>query len=405
MHGAGPTVSVRRQTGRQGTDRRRRTRLVTVVVLVVLSIVMARSGAVADADGTISGTIGYPAGDQQSGTCVDAWTPDNEWQEGPFTTSYSISLPPGSYTLDFDPTCTIPEGLPNWAGPVGQWYDATATGAQDQEDAVAVAVTAGGTTSDINVVLAPSGHITGVVTWPPPSPSYEGPWTATSIQAFTSDGNWDGAIGDIQQPSTGYYTIGDLSAGPHYVAFFWQCDAVTNCPEGHVLWYPGVSQESQAELVDVGAGTTTTGIDISFAPLPTPSPTTTVAPAVPIVGPSTGPSGTSGTGVSGSSTNPVTTAPPTRASVAAAPASSVASPGSSTTAPSADDGRPGGSPDAGTAGGATGTKRPTTRLEAVSVSASGREGDLVWLWLLVLPTVVAVGALGRARRRRVTAAS
>jgi hypothetical protein len=378
MRGAGSWASIGRALARVAGG----------LGLVAASVAFCASGAGADdsGNGTVAGTITYPAGDQASGTCLDLWSSGNETKEGPFTTSFSVSVPAGSYTVEVDTTCTYPYSIPDWSGPASQWYTGTAGGTGDQSQAATVPVAAGAT-SAVDVTLQPSGHISGVVTLPPPSPTYEGPWAAMLIQAFTADGTWDGYIGDVQSSSNNSYSyvLGDLSAGPHSVEVFWQCNAITNCPPGHILWYPGVSDQAGARLVNVNAGGTTTGIDMSFAPS-TPSPTTTVAP--PALRSTTGPTGAGTPPTAGGSVRPAATAPAPTATTTpwtTAP--------STTTAPAA-------------APTATGT--PLSRVGAVrtaeghfvlpvGVRPSGPPG---WLWLLLLPVLGALGWVGATVRRR-----
>ncbi len=156
--------------------------------------------------GAIAGTVtdaSNPGG--LAGVCVTALPADGGSGSGTATTAgdgtYTIgNLPPGSYTVEFDPTC---------GGSVSSTDAPRVT-------ATPVAVTGGGTTAGVNAVLAQYGSITGTVR----DPADPGGVPGVCVFAVAATG---GTGGSATTDSSGTYSIGQLPPGSYTVSFDPSC--------------------------------------------------------------------------------------------------------------------------------------------------------------------------------------
>lgn len=182
--------------------------------------------------GAISGTVtdaADPGG--LAGVCVTATSSDGGTSSGTATTAsdgtYEIDdLPPGSYTVEFDPTC---------GGSIDS-VDAP------RSTATPVTVTAGNTSAGVNAVLAEYGSVTGTVT----DPADPGGVSGVCVDAYATAG---GATGSATTTSGGGYSIGQLPPGSYTVEFDPSCGGTVSTLD--------LFQETTSPVTVTAAGSTT----------------------------------------------------------------------------------------------------------------------------------------------------
>jgi len=96
----------------------------------------------------------------------------------------------------------------------GTWIGEYYNDVSDWHDATAVNVTTGGTTPNINAVLAPSAHIRGTVTG-----EGEGPLDGIGVEVFSFNGEWWDWAGSVNTGPDGTYDVNGLDAGVYRVWF------------------------------------------------------------------------------------------------------------------------------------------------------------------------------------------
>lgn len=209
-------------------------RKVTIVTIaMVLGLACTATSALAS-NGAISGTISS-GGTGIAGTVVvyEGGGFDTEVQTASNGT-YSVSLPEGSYQLDF-----FADG--NY---LSQYYDDKSSLA----GADAVKVTGGATTSGIDAELQVGGQIEGKLTDSTGAPLGDG-------YAYVYNGS--GEFVDLAFTSeSGTYDVEQLPTGAYTVEF--KRYAVGG---EQIAYYKGQSSKAAATAVHVTAGTATSGID------------------------------------------------------------------------------------------------------------------------------------------------
>jgi len=158
----------------------------------------------------------------------------------------------GDYTVP-----RIPSGdhkVQFWAGNAGNYISEWYNNQGSFNDANAVTVTAGNTTTGIDAQLADGGSVSGRVTDSTGTSGVENVYvqiydmTQSHLTGTSTDGD-------------GYYTINGLSSGDCKVEF-----QTNNTPGNYVgEWYNDKSSFQSADTVSVTVGQTTTGIDASLA--------------------------------------------------------------------------------------------------------------------------------------------
>lgn len=130
---------------------------------------------------------------------------------------------------------------------VSEWFE----DAYDVETATAVEVITGEIT-EIEMILSPSGQISGVVY----DADGETPLAGVSLYAFPVEGDFPGAGANTDE--NGRYTIEGLASGSYRVA--------ASLTEYKTLYFGGVSDEAEAALVVVNAPDQTSEIDFLLIP-------------------------------------------------------------------------------------------------------------------------------------------
>lgn len=212
---------------------------------------MERSGVDAQLAlaGAIEGTVADETGSPVTDAAVSvsrfdealgewAWV-ESTWVDG--EGAFRISgLRDGSYRVQVGPGSD--RLLPEW------WRDS-----RDETGAEPVTVTAGATTSGIDVRLDPAGRISGVVT-----DAAGAPVSGVAVTAHSVDNPGVGVSTD----DNGFYDIGGLAAGDYTVQFTTGNASSEVAPE----WWNGVVDRADASVVTVEEGVTTTGIDADLEP-------------------------------------------------------------------------------------------------------------------------------------------
>ncbi len=205
--------------------------------------------AVLTASATISGTVTGPTGDPVQGECVNAITNTANGLDGVGNTTtaadgtYTLQgLPPGSFLVYFQ-DC-------NNVGPfVDQWWDHQ----PDSSTAVAVAVTAGSTTSGIDAQLTAAGQIRGHVTDGGGHPLQNICAQATTASAFGGMSRTD---------SNGNYAITLSRAGAYKVQFI-DCNQT---PTYAGQWWNDQPTAATAQVVNVAATQIVDHVDAMLVP-------------------------------------------------------------------------------------------------------------------------------------------
>jgi lysophospholipase L1-like esterase len=197
--------------------------------------------------GTLSGTVTDAiTGSPIEGVCVYADSRDGGSGYGSATTAsdgtYTIEgLPAESYVVEFYPCGSLSSSY------VAQFYDDTGR----EASATPVAVTAAGSTEDVNAALQRPGTISGTVTDAVSGSPVEG----VCVYADSSDGG--PGYGSATTASDGTYTIHGLAPESYVVEFY---------PCGHLgssylaQFYDDATDEASATAVAVTAAGSTEGI-------------------------------------------------------------------------------------------------------------------------------------------------
>lgn len=194
--------------------------------------------------GSISGRVTDSAGHGISGITVNATD-----ASGGSATGYAITQSDGSYTLVGMPAGSYKlQFNGSGAGYVIQWYNNRTLPAE----ADSVAVTAGSTTSGINVTLVQGGVIAGQVT----NTSGSG---IAGVSVYATDSSGVYYYNSAFTQSDGSYTIGGAPAGGCKLQF-------NGNGTGYLTeWYNDKTSPTLAETVSVAAGATISGINAILA--------------------------------------------------------------------------------------------------------------------------------------------
>lgn len=254
--------------------RRRRPLAVALPLLVVIASTVTCSLSIpagASTVYTIEGTVTDAQGNPQAGICVTA-TPVGVTgaSSGNVTASdgtYKVGggFGTGNYNVYFSAgaSCT---GAGNYAF---QYYDNARTAAL----ATPVAVTAGETTTGVDVVLEPGGIIEGTVKDASTGSDLQGICIQARLPGSTT--YWTASTGP-----DGTYAINGLNTGDYNIEFFSQSKTFCSAPGAAYVpqWYSDEASQGTADPVSVTAGEVTTAIDISLVPSGLPGPPTLVTP-------------------------------------------------------------------------------------------------------------------------------
>jgi hypothetical protein len=212
---------------------------VTSVRSARLSLALPRSGA-------IKGAVrGIGQGQDVTGACVEAMPITGSGLPGLATTGYSgryfvSGLAPGRYDVLFTPNC-----LGGGAAFAPQWFDGTAS----RSRAVAVRVTSGTVTSEVNAGVSGDGGISGAV-------SVSGR-PAAGVCAIASPVTGTGVPVLAETGQDGGYQVDGLPPGRYTVEF------TSGCGDGsyRAQWYNGGRSQAKATPVLVRSGVVTPLID------------------------------------------------------------------------------------------------------------------------------------------------
>ena len=174
---------------------------------------------------------------------------DIAWAQTDAEGYYDLSgLPAGTFRVQF---------WDNAGNYLSEHYDDT----RNWSEATGVAVSVGGTTPDIDAVLAPASHITGTVTdGTDPIPNIR-----IAVYTFEDDGQgggWWNERGEWQAwtDAEGHYDLGGLEPGTYRLGF--RDDSGTWATE---FWNDAIASGWAADIV-LGPGETATGKDADLAP-------------------------------------------------------------------------------------------------------------------------------------------
>jgi hypothetical protein len=156
------------------------------------------------------------------------------------------SLPPGTYTVDFNTVCKPPflAASANWAP---EWYrDHLNSSAADP-----VVVKAGKITRDVSGVMRPGGVIAGTVT----GRAGRGQ-RGVCIVVLNARGSF---VQQLTTPRDGRYKVQGLDPGQYNVGFFPNCGYGKN---GYLQqWWPGTAKATKRGLIRTGIGTVRNHVD------------------------------------------------------------------------------------------------------------------------------------------------
>ena len=242
--------------------------LVAIGVCILVSALLlggaAPSSARAESNGDITGTVSAQGGVPLAGIDVQAYQlmsddQGNSWWGEVTDTStgsngtYDLNLPAGTYHIQFM----------DYGFYIAQYYkDKPIVGTTDVESADDVAVSAGGTTPNVNATLVVGGEITGTVT----SAQDGGVLGDIHVQPLRSDGagGWTPlAAGMRTNPDGSYYLYG-VPAGTYRI---WFQDTHFGDPFHYVFqWFNDQQDPLWANSVAVTAGVTTVNVSAALWP-------------------------------------------------------------------------------------------------------------------------------------------
>lgn len=188
--------------------------------------------------GTITGTVTGP-----SGAVASAWVSASADEGSGYASATTAEdgtfaltgLAPGNYRVSVAGT----------AGLAAEYYDDVIA----WSEATLVAVTLGGTVSEIDVALETGAMLSGVVTVPD---GYDP--TACSVSASSSETGTSGSVG-----ADGFWRISGLPAGDYLVLA--ECSGSDLAGE----YWPGVYSTDEAQTITVGAAEVRSGLDLAMA--------------------------------------------------------------------------------------------------------------------------------------------
>ncbi len=203
------------------------------------------------AGGSITGRVTDAAGTGLGGICINPIEATTSGEVVTFVETstdaegnYTVTgLPPGEAVLDF------------FSGCGGGDYIGTFDGGSTQLSARPIPITAGDTTSGIDVTMSPGGAVEGTV-----SDVSGTPLAGICVEADATSGS---GYGTAPSAGDGTYQIEGLPAGTYKVTFRSGCGSGYYRPQ----WYSEAATESSAVPVDVAVGRTTTGIDALLQPM------------------------------------------------------------------------------------------------------------------------------------------
>ena len=222
------------------------------------SFTVPSEGSVTDRDfelelgGSVSGTVTDSVGEPIADLWVEVFSETcwGGWSKGMHTDEngeYSfIGLPAGDVYVRACAEC-------NGQNYINEWWD-DAAGTTNCEDAVAVPVTSGVETNNINFQLELGGSVSGMV-----SESGGTPIANIWVSVY-SDTCWDGYLGGATTDENGIYSILGLAAGDVYVQACGDCNGHNYIGE----WWDGAAGADDcdnAEAVPVTSGFETENID------------------------------------------------------------------------------------------------------------------------------------------------
>lgn len=200
------------------------------------------------AAGAISGVVTSEGGSGVAGAIVRAYAPDDVW------------LPSAQATTGADGTYTVPAVAdgeykvvvvpPAGSSLITQWY----SGAASRSAGTPVVVSGSAATVDIDVELAGTGSVSGVVT-----DADGAPVVGARVSAYGPSDTWVGSA-SATTGADGAYDLAALPADTYRIRFA--------PPTGSGLtpeWYDDTPHRTAAQLLVVGVGTSFTGIDASLA--------------------------------------------------------------------------------------------------------------------------------------------
>lgn len=201
-----------------------------------------------EAAGSISGVVTSVGGAGVAGATVRVYAPHDVWLPG----AQATTGPDGTYTVPAvaDGEYKVVVAPPAGSGLITQWY----SGATSRSTGTPVVVTGAAATVDIDVELAGTGSVSGVVT-----DADGAPVAGARVMAYAPGDTWVGSVW-ATTGADGAYDMGALPTNTYLIRFA--------PPSGSGLvaeWYDDTSVRSAAEVLVVGAGTSFTGIDASLA--------------------------------------------------------------------------------------------------------------------------------------------
>jgi len=204
-------------TGKPATRRRAYKLFGLTLILLTFALALpagasayrSSGGAWAGATGNVTGTVTNASAAGLAGIAVDAYRANGpgNWEWVSYTPTdadgaYRLGgLPTGSYVIEFRDDSGVY---------VRQCYN----NKPSRDEADAVAVTAGQTTSGINATLAPAGGVSGAVT----NASAAGLGGIFVVAYLVNSSGWDW-INSVQTGADGTYSLGGLPAGSYRVEF------------------------------------------------------------------------------------------------------------------------------------------------------------------------------------------
>lgn len=244
--------------------------ILSSLALSACGLLLAPALASATTPGNISGKVTNVSNGQPiSGIYVCAYTASSHENRGCQYTNasgeYTITgLEAGSYKVEFHGQ-EFYEG-----GYVTQWYN----GKPSFETADSVAVTAGGTATEINAAMQEAGgEISGTVTDATTGGPINGIEVCASPAKYSEEYFYGYYYGCTSTNASGEYTMRHVHAGSYKVDFFspykWNETTEESELEGPnyvTQYYNGKAHREEADAVAVSEGNATTGINAALQP-------------------------------------------------------------------------------------------------------------------------------------------